>query len=824
MKRFIKRGLALCLAVALAVPAVFASDALGSDLKGRTVQLAGGVTVTDNSLWSATYSDLRTEHYITYTPGQSVTPVVWYGSTVAGTARLTTAADRLREQGYRVVAGINGGFFNTDGTAVGLLMTDGVIRALDQWNYSMVGFCADGTAFIDSSDITKTLTWIDSLGQQVTMPLAAYNGSRDSSGVYLYNEDYGTSTKNSLPGVDVVLEPVLPGQTLTMNGTLSFRVVRVTDSTQEGVAADGTIPAGGYVLSANQNCAASVLEALRTLMPGTQITLTVSGGDSRWANAVYGVSGLYDLVENGQVSSGLETGAAPRTALGLKADGSMVLYTIDGRQEGYSVGASYTQVANRLIELGCIQAVALDGGGSTTLGATLPGGDTFSVLNTPSGSSLRAVNNCILLVTSAPAMGGVSSFYVDTASDVVLTGGQTTVTALPADMNGYAAAYSGGVSWSSNGGSVSYDELGNAVFTAGGQAGDYSITASGGGAGGSAPVRVVNELSKLTLTRRDTGAQPYTMNLSPGDTVELDAAGTWYNLPVAMADSNVTWTVEGNIGTVDADGLFTAGNENGTGTITAAAGGRTVSVSVTVDRGDPFTDIADHWSQQYVTRMYKMGLTTGTQQPDGTYVYNPDGQLTRGELLVFISRMLGVDVTQYESVVLPFADADSIAGWMLPHIKAMYELQVFSGSQADGGLYANVNDPITREMAMTMLGRVLAQQVSYDLSAFADADQVDDWAQTYVQTLVAQGVIGGSGGYLSPRSNMTRGEVAKVLTLVSDLPRAELTPRGQAEVPETEAPETEAPETEAPETEAPGTEAPETEAPDGDVPAETPQS
>lgn len=54
VKRLLKRGLALCLAMAVAMPQAFASDALGSDLKGRTVELAPGVSVTDNSLWSAT--------------------------------------------------------------------------------------------------------------------------------------------------------------------------------------------------------------------------------------------------------------------------------------------------------------------------------------------------------------------------------------------------------------------------------------------------------------------------------------------------------------------------------------------------------------------------------------------------------------------------------------------------------------------------------------------------------------------------------------------------------------------------------------------------
>lgn len=779
MKKFLKRGLSICLALTLAIPHVFASDALGSDLKGNTVRLGTGTTVTDNSFWSATYSDLRTEKYITYTPNQTVTPVVWYGSTVPTTERLSDAAAALSRQGYRVLAGVNGGFYNTDGTAVGLIITDGVIRSLDKDNYCMVGFDANGGVFIDNSDIAKTVSWGGFLGSQATtLEVAAINESRGNGGLYLFTEDFGTSMKNTLKGVDVVLEPLIAGQNLKMNSSTIYRVVSVTDSTAEGVAASNAIPAGCLVLSANENCDPSILNHLRSLSVGTQVTLNITGGDSRWANAVYGVSGLYSLVENGQTVSGLPSGAAPRTAIGVRADGSVVFYTIDGRQSGYSVGASYTQVAQRLIELGCVQAVALDGGGSTTIGATMPGDTGFTVLNKPSGGSERKVSNCILLVTAAPATGMMDQIYVKTGSDVILTGGTTLVGARPADANGYPASAGGTLNWNASGGTFCYDEEGNTLFAAGGQAGLYEVTATAAGRTGTATVRVIDQLSELEVIRTDFGTEAESLILSPGDVVDLDAEGTWYNIPVGMDDTMVSWSSEGAIGEIDGNGVFTAGLENGVGTVTASVGGRTVTMEVKVDRGDPFTDVATHWAQPYITRLYKMGLTTGTLLEDGTYIYQPDSSLTRGQLLVFLCRMLGVDTAQYEGVELPFADLDSIEEWVLPSVKAMYALQVFSGTLESGMLYGNVNGLVTREAAMTMLGRVLAQQQSYDLSVFVDGNKVSDWAAPYVQTLVAQGIVSGSEGLLNPQKNMTRAEIAKVLTMVNDLPRAELTPRG----------------------------------------------
>ncbi|MFR3922050.1 MAG: phosphodiester glycosidase family protein [Dysosmobacter welbionis] len=46
----------------------------------------------------------------------------------------------------------------------------------------------------------------------------------------------------------------------------------------------------------------------------------------------------------------------------MTSDGTVVFYTIDGRRSGHSIGASLSQVAQRMIELGCVAAIGLDGG------------------------------------------------------------------------------------------------------------------------------------------------------------------------------------------------------------------------------------------------------------------------------------------------------------------------------------------------------------------------------------------------------------------------------------------------------------------------------
>ena len=82
MKQFFRKTisgfLALSLACGLAMPAA-ASEALGDDLTVKETLLNEETQLSTNVFWSTAYSDLRTEHFITYTPNEDVLPVVTAG-------------------------------------------------------------------------------------------------------------------------------------------------------------------------------------------------------------------------------------------------------------------------------------------------------------------------------------------------------------------------------------------------------------------------------------------------------------------------------------------------------------------------------------------------------------------------------------------------------------------------------------------------------------------------------------------------------------------------------------------------------------------------
>ncbi len=57
----------------------------------------------------------------------------------------------------------------------------------------------------------------------------------------------------------------------------------------------------------------------------------------------------------------------PRTAMGYTADGKLIILVVQGRMPGVAEGASLTQLAKLLLDLGCVEALNLDGGGSSTM-------------------------------------------------------------------------------------------------------------------------------------------------------------------------------------------------------------------------------------------------------------------------------------------------------------------------------------------------------------------------------------------------------------------------------------------------------------------------
>ena len=583
MKQFLRRGAALGLALAMTVTAASASQALGWDLHTGTAPISVGTTLTTNYFWSDTYSDLRTEHYVTYTPSTDVTPTVAYGTKVTDRVTLTGMAQQLESQGKRVVSGLNGDWYVlSTGAPTGLVVTDGVVRATGYYSSTWaIGFYDDGTAFIAQNGLSMSVT----LGGATLNLSGGINkvrkmtSSDGSGGLTLLTSDFADTTKNSEAGVDVILTPVEDE-----SGTYSTepRIGRQTQYVVEQVLESTgsiAIPEGKAVLTLNAKDNADTLAKLRALVPGDTVTLSITSTDARWNDVDQALGGVAKLVTNGQAASGLDASRTAWPAIGIKADGTLVFYALDGKQPGLSVGATQTQVAQRLIELGCVEAICMDGGGSTTIGVTYPDGSSMEVVNSPSDGSQRANSTAIFLTTELQPTGELDSYYVTPTDNLLLSGAAVQLSASGLDTHYYpTSGYE--VEWEVTEGGGAVDE--NGLFTAGTESGTSRVTADDGYASGTVSITTVSTPDSITLSDESTGAAVTSLNLDPGGQMDLKASASYRSLDLTAQDTCFTWTADPAVGTVDENGLFTAGEKSASGTLTVSAGGKTLTIPVSV--------------------------------------------------------------------------------------------------------------------------------------------------------------------------------------------------------------------------------------------------
>ncbi|MBR4035169.1 MAG: phosphodiester glycosidase family protein, partial [Oscillospiraceae bacterium] len=175
------------------------------------------------------------------------------------------------------------------------------------------------------------------------------------------------------------------------------------------------------------------------------------------------------LVKDGKILNGLSdaetTDRASRTAAGITKTGKVVLLVVDGRQEPVSCGGTMREIAQMMLEAGCVQAINLDGGGSTTYVARQPGDTELTVVNRPSDGFERSVATSLMLVSTAPASDVFDHAIVDSDYNYLTIGSTAQLSAVAVSVMGNSVEMPAGVVWT-----VSDETIGtidaNGVFTA----------------------------------------------------------------------------------------------------------------------------------------------------------------------------------------------------------------------------------------------------------------------------------------------------------------------------------------------------------------------
>ncbi|MFI2104598.1 phosphodiester glycosidase family protein [Isoptericola sp. NPDC019693] len=326
---------------------------------------------------------------------------------VAGNATVSQlAADR------GAVAAINGDFFdiNNSGAALGAAVDDGtLLKSAAPGREKALTVDSSGVARLAELFLEGTVT-LGSGADARELPVAGLNVTAvPAGGVAVFDAAWGDAARTrplgaGEQGVEVQVRTA-PGSAGGTGGT----VVSV------GAPGSGRLPADVRAVVARPGAAA---DALAALTPGDEVALAY-GLREDLGDLTTAIGGDPDdwLLEDGEVTSATSEFATlrhPRTAVGLSEDGTTAyLVVVDGRQ-AHSIGASLPELGRFVSQLGADDAINLDGGGSTTMVARLPGDAGTSVLNRPSDGAERLDANGLGLFTPEGS-GEVHAFDVRAA-------------------------------------------------------------------------------------------------------------------------------------------------------------------------------------------------------------------------------------------------------------------------------------------------------------------------------------------------------------------------------------------------------------------------
>jgi hypothetical protein len=267
--------------------------------------------------------------------------------------------------------GVNGDFFHwTGGWPSGLLIRNGVVEHQSALGRAAVGI--DTSATLHTDKVPWFGRWHGP--DNVWYPIAQLNEPPRANAVALFTPVWGGDTPAVKNGVTVVLQPFPPA---TPRTDLVGTIVSVAGGTSSDVPADGAVIVA-------RGTAARPFAALPV---GTQLTLRIPL-PTNWASVTDAVSAGPTLVRDGKpIFNAGEAltpvqlrGRDPRTAIGQRADGTIVMLAVDGRRRGWSIGVTNWDLAQTLVRYGCVTGFALDSGGSTTIAFD------GKVLNRPSDS------------------------------------------------------------------------------------------------------------------------------------------------------------------------------------------------------------------------------------------------------------------------------------------------------------------------------------------------------------------------------------------------------------------------------------------------------
>jgi exopolysaccharide biosynthesis protein len=269
------------------------------------------------------------------------------------------------------IAGVNGMFYTMYGHHIGLMVKDKKIVSKANNYTPVVAFLESGETFIGDMNTEMKIKKKDDNNSIIVSTMN--DGANEETWV-LYSDIYGNSTRITRKSINYVID----------NNRVIDKLV-----TSEPV----DIPRNGYVLSrvTEDTDKYDLLEINEVVEIETTYTPYIGPVQEAFQSGGWLVKDSINVAKDYEPLMGNTRIPNPRTILGVTKDNRLILKVIDGRQPDYSYGVTGKICGDLMLKEGCINAVYLDGGASSTM--VYEG----KVVNSPSNKEERKVAHSILV-------------------------------------------------------------------------------------------------------------------------------------------------------------------------------------------------------------------------------------------------------------------------------------------------------------------------------------------------------------------------------------------------------------------------------------------
>ncbi|MGF0095066.1 C69 family dipeptidase [Peptoniphilus sp. SGI.035] len=171
-------------------------------------------------------------------------------------------------------------------------------------------------------------------------------------------------------------------------------------------------------------------------------------------------------------------------------------------------------------------------------------------------------------------------------------------------------------------------------------------------------------------------------------------------------------------------------------------------------------DLIDHWARKPIIEAINKKLMVGTSD----LYFSPNEKISRGEFITILGRLGKVDTEKYAEI----KDKNIEAGKFYTE----YMNWAVSNNLLPKTSKAIASEKITREEMAHILASYLKltgdDTSTLKLVNFADEKEISDWAYEDIQFLANKGILTGtSENKFSPKANLTRAEVAQIISKLS---------------------------------------------------------